>query len=79
MLSTTVMFIMISHKENVKAARFLRDTAIEKETITQFVKLDGIVRDPGGESSQREGQQFEGCHLVFTFAMLECQGRTTDL
>lgn len=48
----TLMFD--SRKENAKAARFLWDTATEKETITQFVELDGVVRDPDGESSQRE-------------------------
>ena len=34
-----------SHKETAKTARFLRDTAIEKETITQSVKPDGAVRE----------------------------------
>jgi pre-mRNA-splicing helicase BRR2 len=34
-----------SHKETTKTARFLRGTAIEKETITQFIKPDGAVRE----------------------------------
>ncbi|KAG6857079.1 hypothetical protein H0H87_009640 [Tephrocybe sp. NHM501043] len=34
-----------SRKETAKTARFLRDMAIEKETITQFVKPDGAVRE----------------------------------
>ncbi|KAF9471332.1 hypothetical protein BDN70DRAFT_901434 [Pholiota conissans] len=32
-------------KETAKIARFLRDMAIKKETITQFVKPDGTVRE----------------------------------
>ena len=38
----TLVFLH-SHKETVKTARYLRDMAIEKETITQFVKPDGAV------------------------------------
>ncbi|KAF9471287.1 hypothetical protein BDN70DRAFT_977186 [Pholiota conissans] len=34
-----------SRKETTKTARFLCGMAIEKETITQFVKLDGAVRE----------------------------------
>jgi len=40
----TLVFVH-SRKETAKTARFLRDTAIEKETITQFVKPDGAVRE----------------------------------
>ncbi|KAJ7097861.1 putative RNA helicase [Mycena belliarum] len=40
----TLVFVH-SRKETAKTAKFLRDTAIEKETITQFVKPDGAVRE----------------------------------
>ncbi|KAF8156619.1 Sec63 Brl domain-containing protein [Crassisporium funariophilum] len=40
----TLVFVH-SRKETAKTARFLRDMAIEKETITQFVKPDGAVRE----------------------------------
>ncbi|EAU82983.1 DNA polymerase theta/eta [Coprinopsis cinerea okayama7 len=34
-----------SRKETAKTARFLRDMAVDKETITQFVKPDGATRE----------------------------------
>ncbi|KAJ6623527.1 Sec63 Brl domain-containing protein [Mycena sp. CBHHK59/15] len=40
----TLVFVH-SRKETAKTAKFLRDMAIEKETITQFVKPDGAVRE----------------------------------
>ncbi|KAJ3514868.1 hypothetical protein NLJ89_g2119 [Agrocybe chaxingu] len=40
----TLVFVH-SRKETAKTAKFLRDTAIEKETITQFVKPEGAVRE----------------------------------
>ena len=40
----TLVFVH-SRKETAKTAKFLRDTAIEKETITQFVKAEGAVRE----------------------------------
>ena len=40
----TLVFVH-SRKETAKTAGFLRDTAIEKETITQSVKPDGPVRE----------------------------------
>ncbi|KAK2464636.1 hypothetical protein APHAL10511_003329 [Amanita phalloides] len=40
----TLVFVH-SRKETAKTARFLRDMAVEKETITQFVKPDGAVRE----------------------------------
>ncbi|KAK2463930.1 hypothetical protein APHAL10511_004102 [Amanita phalloides] len=40
----TLVFVH-SRKEAAKAARFFRDMVVEKETITQFVKPDGAVRE----------------------------------
>ena len=40
----TLVFVH-SRKETAKTARYLRDMAIEKETIMQFVKPDGAVRE----------------------------------
>ncbi|KAJ8481298.1 hypothetical protein ONZ45_g15352 [Pleurotus djamor] len=40
----TLVFIRF-RKETAKTTKFLRDTAIEKETITQLVKPDGAVRE----------------------------------
>lgn len=40
----TLVFVH-SRKETAKTARYLRDMAVEKETITQFVKPDGAVRE----------------------------------
>jgi pre-mRNA-splicing helicase BRR2 len=40
----TLVFVH-SRKETAKTAKFIRDTAIEKETITQFVKPDSAVRE----------------------------------
>ncbi|CCL98051.1 uncharacterized protein FIBRA_00045 [Fibroporia radiculosa] len=40
----TLVFVH-SRKETAKTARFIRDMAIEKETITQFVKPDGATRE----------------------------------
>ena len=40
----TLVFVH-SRKETAKTARFLRDTAMEKETITQFIKPDGGTRE----------------------------------
>ena len=40
----TLVFVH-SRKETAKTARFLRDMAIEKETISQFVRPDGAVRE----------------------------------
>ncbi|PPQ67232.1 hypothetical protein CVT24_011551 [Panaeolus cyanescens] len=40
----TLVFVH-SRKETAKTAKFLRDMAIDKETITQFVKPDGAVRE----------------------------------
>ncbi|KAF8629449.1 hypothetical protein AX15_003443 [Amanita polypyramis BW_CC] len=40
----TLVFVH-SRKETAKTARSLRDMAVDKETITQFVKPDGAVRE----------------------------------
>jgi pre-mRNA-splicing helicase BRR2 len=40
----TLVFVH-SCKETAKTAKFLRDMAMEKETITQFVKPDGTMRE----------------------------------
>jgi pre-mRNA-splicing helicase BRR2 len=40
-----VLVFVHSRKETAKTARFIRDMAIEKETITQFVKPDSAVRE----------------------------------
>ena len=40
----TLVFVH-SRKETAKTAKFLRDMAIEKETITQFVKPDAAIRE----------------------------------
>jgi pre-mRNA-splicing helicase BRR2 len=40
-----VLVFVHSRKETAKTARFIRDEAIEKETITQFVKPDSAVRE----------------------------------
>src|ERR1700722_1216425 len=40
----TLVFVH-SRKETGKTAKFLRDMAVEKDTITQFVKPDGAVRE----------------------------------
>src|SRR5260370_14233990 len=40
----TVVFVHY-RKETAKRAKFLRDMAVEKETITQFVKADGATRE----------------------------------
>jgi pre-mRNA-splicing helicase BRR2 len=40
----TLVFIH-SQKETVKAAKFLRDMAMEKETIMQFVKPNGATHE----------------------------------
>ena len=40
----TLVFVH-SRKETAKTARFLRDMAVEKETITRFVKADSATRE----------------------------------
>ncbi|KAK7461038.1 Pre-mRNA-splicing helicase BRR2 [Stygiomarasmius scandens] len=40
----TLVFVH-SRKETAKTAKFLRDMAMEKETITQFVRPDGATRE----------------------------------
>ncbi|KAF7323081.1 hypothetical protein HMN09_00088200 [Mycena chlorophos] len=40
-----VLVFVHSRKETAKTAKYLRDTAVEKETITQFVKPDAAVRE----------------------------------
>lgn len=40
----TLVFVH-SRKETAKTAKFLKDMAIEKETITQFVKPDAAIRE----------------------------------
>jgi pre-mRNA-splicing helicase BRR2 len=40
----TLVFVH-SRKETAKTARFVRDMAVEQETITRFVKADGAVRE----------------------------------
>ncbi|KXN91384.1 hypothetical protein AN958_00907 [Leucoagaricus sp. SymC.cos] len=40
----TLVFVH-SRKETAKTAKFLRDMAVEKETITQFVKPEGATRE----------------------------------
>ncbi|KAF5370279.1 hypothetical protein D9758_006929 [Tetrapyrgos nigripes] len=40
----TLVFVH-SRKETAKTAKFLRDMAMEKETITQFVRADGATRE----------------------------------
>ncbi|THH28522.1 hypothetical protein EUX98_g5677 [Antrodiella citrinella] len=40
----TLVFVH-SRKETAKTAKFIRDLAIEKETITQFVKPEGATRE----------------------------------
>ncbi|KIL64832.1 hypothetical protein M378DRAFT_24315 [Amanita muscaria Koide BX008] len=47
----TLVFVH-SRKETAKTARFLRDTAVDKETITQFVKPDSAVREILNEEAQ---------------------------
>ncbi|KZT38321.1 putative RNA helicase [Sistotremastrum suecicum HHB10207 ss-3] len=42
--SQTLVFVH-SRKETAKTAKFIRDMAIEKGTITQFVKPDGATRE----------------------------------
>ena len=39
------LVLVYSRKETAKTAKFIRDLAIEKETITQFVKPDSAVRE----------------------------------
>ena len=49
----TLIFVH-SHKETAKPAKFIRNTAIEKETITQFVQARlGCTRNPNQRSEQR--------------------------
>jgi pre-mRNA-splicing helicase BRR2 len=38
-----ILVFVHSRKETAKTAKFLRDMAIEKETITQFVKPDAAI------------------------------------
>ncbi|KAG9017453.1 DEIH-box ATPase [Tulasnella sp. JGI-2019a] len=40
-----VLVFVHSRKETIKTAKFIRDMAIEKETITQFVKPDSVTRE----------------------------------
>jgi pre-mRNA-splicing helicase BRR2 len=40
-----VLVFVHSRKETAKTAKYIRDTAVEKETITQFVKPDGAHRE----------------------------------
>ncbi|TFK70690.1 Sec63-domain-containing protein [Pluteus cervinus] len=40
----TIVFVH-SRKETAKTAKYLRDTAVEKETITQFVRPDSAARE----------------------------------
>ena len=40
----TLVFVH-SRKETAKTAKFLRDTAVDKQIITQFVKPDGATRE----------------------------------
>jgi pre-mRNA-splicing helicase BRR2 len=47
----TLVFVH-SRKETSKTAKFLRDMAVEKETITQFVKPEGATREILTEESQ---------------------------
>ncbi|THU79091.1 hypothetical protein K435DRAFT_811003 [Dendrothele bispora CBS 962.96] len=43
-LDQTLVFVH-SRKDTAKTAKFLRDMAMEKETITQFVRADGATRE----------------------------------
>ena len=43
-LDQTLVFVH-SRKETAKTAKFLRDMAVDKETITQFVKPEGATRE----------------------------------
>lgn len=47
----TLVFVH-SRKETAKTAKFIRDMAIEKETITQFVRADGGTREILEQESQ---------------------------
>lgn len=47
----TLVFVH-SRKETAKTAKFLRDQALEKETITQFVRADGATREILTEESK---------------------------
>jgi len=54
----TLVFVH-SRKETSKTARFLRDMAVERETITSFVKPDGAAR----EILQEEAQNVKDANL----------------
>ncbi|KAF8328166.1 Sec63-domain-containing protein [Cantharellus anzutake] len=54
----TLVFVH-SRKETAKTARFIRDMALEKETITQFVKADSATR----EILQTESEDAKDPHL----------------
>jgi pre-mRNA-splicing helicase BRR2 len=54
----TLVFVH-SRKETSKTARFIRDMALEKDTITQFVKADSATR----EILQTEAEDVKDPHL----------------
>ncbi len=54
----TLVFVH-SRKETAKTARFIRDLALEKETISQFVKADSATR----EILQTEAEDAKDSHL----------------
>ncbi|KAK2467529.1 hypothetical protein APHAL10511_000384 [Amanita phalloides] len=56
---TKLSFSFHSRKEAAKTARFFRDMAVEKETITQFVKPDGAVREILNEHAEGMGEDHE--------------------
>ena len=56
-----ILIFVHSRKETAETARFMRDMAIEKETITQLVRPDSATREIlTAGSGERQGQPFEG-------------------
>ena len=64
----TLVFVH-SRKETAKTAKFLRDMAIEKETITQFVKADSATREILEEESNNVKDSNLKDLLPFGFAI----------
>ncbi|KAF9443271.1 Sec63-domain-containing protein [Macrolepiota fuliginosa MF-IS2] len=64
----TLVFVH-SRKETAKTAKFLRDTAVEKETITQFVKPEGATREILTEESSNAKDPNLRDLLPFGFAI----------
>ncbi|KAF7771727.1 hypothetical protein Agabi119p4_6038 [Agaricus bisporus var. burnettii] len=64
----TLVFVH-SRKETAKTAKFLRDMAMEKETITQFVKAEGATREILTEESSNAKDRNLVDLLPFGFAI----------